>query len=57
MDINIAPEAPSTIDELTPKMRLVGTVIKTSLAGAIVDIGLISGVVHILNYKRNLLNG
>lgn len=53
MDINIAPEAPSTIDELKPKMQLVGKVIKTSLAGAIVDIGLDKpGVVHISQLQK-----
>ena len=39
---------PKRIEDLNPKDKLIGTVVKTMLAGVIVDIGLdIPGVVHI----------
>ena len=45
---------PQKIDDLTPKMRLKGTIKKTSLAGAIVDIGLdIPAVIHISQLQKD----
>lgn len=39
---------PETIDDLEPKMKVAGKVLKTSLAGAIVDLGIEThGVIHI----------
>lgn len=44
---------PGKIEDLTPKMRLNGKVIKITLAGAIVDIGLgIPGVIHISQLRK-----
>jgi len=41
-------KTPETIEDLEPKMKVVGTVIKTSLAGAIVDVGVgIPALIHI----------
>jgi small subunit ribosomal protein S1 len=52
MDNAIAAE-PGKIEELKPKMHFTGKVIKTTLAGAIVDIGLeIPGVVHISQLQK-----
>lgn len=48
MDLNPAPAAPVNLSEIKRKTHYEGTVVKTTLAGAIVDIGLgIPGVVHI----------
>jgi ribosomal protein S1 len=48
MDINLAPAAPVNLSEIKRKTHYEGTVVKTTLAGAIVDIGLgVPGVVHI----------
>jgi predicted RNA-binding protein with RPS1 domain len=45
------------ISEIKRKMQLTGTVIKTTLAGAIVDIGLeIPGVVHISQLQKDPVN-
>ena len=39
---------PETIEDLEPKMKVAGKVLKTSLAGAIVDVGVgFPGVIHI----------
>lgn len=44
---------PGKIEDLTPKMRLSGKIVKISLAGAIVDIGLdIPGVIHISQLRK-----
>jgi small subunit ribosomal protein S1 len=41
-------QTPETIEELEPKMKVRGRVLKTSLAGAIVDVGVgVPGVIHI----------
>ena len=41
-------KTPETIEDLEPKMKVAGKVIKTSLAGAIVDVGVgIPGLIHI----------
>lgn len=46
-------KTPESINDLEPKMKVAGTVVKTSLAGAIVDIGVeIPGVVHISKLKK-----
>jgi ribosomal protein S1 len=44
---------PETIDDLEPKMKVAGKVLKTSLAGAIVDLGIgVHGVIHISKVSR-----
>jgi small subunit ribosomal protein S1 len=44
---------PETIEELEPKMKVAGKVLKTSLAGAIVDVGVgVPGVVHISKISK-----
>lgn len=44
---------PETIDDLEPKMKVAGKVLKTSLAGAIVDLGIgIHGVIHISKVSK-----
>lgn len=49
-------ETPGT-PELAPKQRYEGTVVKTTLAGAIVDIGMEQpGIVHISRLKRGPVN-
>ena len=41
-------KTPETIEDLEPKMKVAGKIIKTSLAGAIVDVGVgIPGLIHI----------
>ena len=46
-------KTPKTIDDLEPKMKVAGKVIKTSLAGAVVDIGIgTPGVIHISKIKK-----
>lgn len=46
-------KTPESISELEPKDRVSGKVLKTSLAGAIVDIGVeIPGVIHISKLKK-----
>ena len=51
---NAVAAVPGKIEELQPKMRFIGKIIKTSLAGAIVDIGLeIPGVVHISQLQKD----
>lgn len=44
---------PESVEDLEPKMKVAGKVLKTSLAGAIVDIGVeFPGVVHISKLKK-----
>jgi small subunit ribosomal protein S1 len=44
---------PETIEDLKPKMKVAGKVIKTSLAGAIVDVGVgVPGVIHISKIQK-----
>ena len=53
MDNAVVAE-PGKIEDLKPKMRFVGKIIKTTLAGAIVDIGIeIPGVVHISQLQKD----
>lgn len=53
MDANLAPVAPSNIGEIKPKMHFKGKVVKTALAGALVDIGLETpGMVHISQLQK-----
>jgi len=48
---------PNRIEELNPKDKLSGTVVKTMLAGVVVDIGLeVPGVVHISRIQKNPVN-
>ena len=50
-------EKPNSIEELNPKDKLSGTVVKTMLAGVVVDIGLeVPGVVHISRIQKNPVN-
>jgi small subunit ribosomal protein S1 len=57
MDANIAPVAPSSISEIKPKMHFKGKVVKTALAGALVDIGLDApGMVHISQLQKEPVN-
>ncbi len=45
---------PETIDNLEPKMKVAGKVLKTSLAGAIVDVGVgFPGVIHISKISKD----
>jgi len=53
MDANTTTGAPSSIKELKNKMYFRGKVIKTTLAGALVDIGMeIPGMVHISQLQK-----
>jgi small subunit ribosomal protein S1 len=46
-------QTPETIEELEPKMKVQGKVLKTSLAGAIVDVGVgVPGVIHISKIQK-----
>jgi small subunit ribosomal protein S1 len=46
-------KTPETIDDLEPKMKVAGKVLKTSLAGAIVDVGVgVPGVIHISKIQK-----
>jgi small subunit ribosomal protein S1 len=48
---------PNRIEDLNPKDQLSGTVVKTMLAGVVVDIGLeVPGVVHISRIQKNPVN-
>ena len=50
---NEALQTPETIEDLEPKMKVAGKVLKTSLAGAIVDIGVgVPGVIHISKISK-----
>ena len=45
---------PETIEDLEPKMKVAGKVMKTSLAGAIVDVGVgFPGVIHISKISKD----
>jgi len=45
---------PETIENLEPKMKVAGKVLKTSLAGAIVDVGVgFPGVIHISKISKD----
>ena len=45
---------PETIEDLEPKMKVAGKVLKTSLAGAIVDVGVgFPGVIHISKISKD----
>jgi len=51
---NEALQTPETIEDLEPKMKVAGKVLKTSLAGAIVDVGVgVPGVVHISKISKD----
>jgi ribosomal protein S1 len=53
MDTNISTGAPSNIKEIKSKMYFRGKVLKTSLAGALVDIGIDTpGMVHISQLQK-----
>ncbi len=53
MDANTTTSAPSSIKEIKNKMYFRGKVVKTSLAGALVDIGMdIPGMVHISQLQK-----
>ncbi len=57
MDANLAPVAPSSISEIKPKMHFKGKVVKTALAGAVVDIGLDTpGMIHISQLQKEPVN-
>ncbi|MFV1950142.1 MAG: S1 RNA-binding domain-containing protein [Anaerolineales bacterium] len=46
-------KTPETIEDLEPKMKVAGKVLKTSLAGAIVDVGVgVPGVIHISKIQK-----
>ena len=48
---------PETIEELEPKMKVAGKVLKTSLAGAIVDVGVgVPGVIHISKISKESIS-
>jgi ribosomal protein S1 len=56
MDTNVST-TPSSFEEIKRKTHFTGRVIKTTLAGAIVDIGLdIPGVVHISQLQKDPVN-
>ncbi len=56
MDTNVST-TPSSLDEIKRKTHYTGRVIKTTLAGAIVNIGLdIPGVVHISQLQKDPVN-
>lgn len=53
MNDNIITAIPGNIEEIEPKMKFSGKVVKTTLAGAIVDIGIaVPGVVHISQLQQ-----
>jgi ribosomal protein S1 len=46
-------KTPETIDDLEPKIKVAGKVLKTSLAGAIVDVGVgVPGLLHISRIQK-----
>jgi ribosomal protein S1 len=46
-------KTPETIEDLKPKMKVSGKVLKTSLAGAIVDVGVgVPGLIHISKIQK-----
>lgn len=53
----VVKEKPKSIEDLKPKQKLSGTVVKTTLAGILVDIGLeIPGVVHLSRMQDEPVN-
>jgi small subunit ribosomal protein S1 len=57
MDANISTGAPSNIKEIKNKMYFRGKVVKTTLAGALVDIGIDTpGMVHISQLQKSPVN-
>jgi len=49
-------KTPETIEDLEPKMKVAGKILKTSLAGAIVDVGVgVPGVIHISKIQKGSL--
>ena len=59
MNVVTTPESANNIDlaDLKRKTQLTGTVLKTSLAGALVDIGLeVPGVIHISQLQEEPTN-
>jgi ribosomal protein S1 len=47
-------QTPETIEDLEPKMKVAGKVLKTSLAGAIVDVGVgVPGIIHISKISKD----
>jgi len=57
MDTEVVPVSPSSIHDIKRKMHFNGSVVKTTLAGAIVDIGLDTpGVVHISQLQKEPVN-
>lgn len=54
---NEALQTPETIEDLEPKMKVAGKVLKTSLAGAIVDVGVgVPGVIHISKISKESIS-
>jgi small subunit ribosomal protein S1 len=54
---NDIPEAPDNLEEIKRKTQYTGKVVKTTLAGAIIDIGLPTpGVVHISQLQKEPVN-
>jgi ribosomal protein S1 len=50
-------QTPETIEDLKPKMKVAGKVLKTSLAGAIVDVGVgVPGVIHISKISKDSIS-
>ncbi|MBN2147601.1 MAG: S1 RNA-binding domain-containing protein [Anaerolineales bacterium] len=57
MDTNLASVTPSSLGEIKRKQHFTGKVVKTMLAGAIVDIGVgIPGVIHISQLQKETVN-
>ena len=47
---------PETINDLEPKMKVAGKILKTSLAGAVVDVGVgVPGVIHISKISKDVV--
>jgi transcriptional accessory protein Tex/SPT6 len=56
MDTNVL-ETPSETGEIKRKMHFTGTVVKTTLAGAIVDIGIgVPGILHVSQIQKDPVN-
>jgi ribosomal protein S1 len=50
-------QTPETIEDLKPKIKVAGKVLKTSLAGAIVDVGVgTPGVIHISKISKDSIS-
>lgn len=57
MDTNLATGAPNNIKEIKKKMYFKGKVVKTTLAGALVDIGINTpGMIHISQLQKSPVN-